>query len=61
MLRDQLYKRKGISGVAREIGKHLRIENLRNYKVTERSNMEDDDPLLCYGIHCVWSPGFIIF
>lgn len=38
---------------SREIGKYLRIENLRNYKVTKRSNMEDDDPLLCFGIHGV--------
>lgn len=46
---------------SREIGKYLRIENLRNYKITKRRNMEDDDPLLCFGIHGVWSPGFITF
>jgi hypothetical protein len=53
MLREQLYNPRSVYGVTTDIDEPLKIEKLRNYKVTKRSNLRCDDSLLSFGVCCV--------
>lgn len=47
MLRDHLSKPRGIYGITIDVHKHLKIENLRNHKVTKRSSI---GMITCYSV-----------